>query len=109
MKQKITWLLAAMSSIGLAIFTLLIIGCSTVNPKGGEAVTPDKSSVASASPAQNGGAEVWAQNCGHCHNIRSPGSYSDAQWEVVMLHMRVRANLTADEHKKILAFLKSAH
>ena len=109
MKQKITWLLAAMSSIGLATFTLLIIGCSTVNPKGGEAVTTDKSSVASASLAQKGGAEVWAQNCGHCHNIRSPSSYSDAQWEVIMLHMRVRANLTADEHKKILAFLKSAH
>jgi len=26
-----------------------------------------------------------------------------------MLHMRVRGNLTPDEHKKILAFLKSAH
>ena len=109
MKQKITWLLAVMSSIGLATFTLLVVGCSTANPKGGQAATPDKSSVALAHPAQKGGAEVWAQNCGHCHNIRSPDSYSDAQWEVVMLHMRVRANLTADEHKKILAFLKSAH
>ena len=109
MKQKITWLVAARSLIGLATVSLLIIGCSTINPKGGEAATPEKSSVASAPPAQAGGAEVWAQNCGHCHNIRSPGSYSDAQWEVVMLHMRVRANLTAEEHRKILAFLKSAH
>src|SRR2546422_5413398 len=106
MKQKITWFLAAISAIGLATFTFLIVGCSTVNPKGGEAATADKSSVASARPGQKGGAEMWAQNCGHCHNIRSPDSYSDAQWEVVMLHMRVRANLTAEEHKKILTFLK---
>ena len=42
-----------------------------------------------------------------CHNIRSPSSYSSAQWEVAMMHMRVRANLTPEEHKKILEFLKS--
>ena len=42
-----------------------------------------------------------------CHNIRSPGSYSASQWGVIMLHMRVRANLTPEEHRKILEFLKS--
>ena len=41
--------------------------------------------------------------------VRSPGSYSNSQWEVALLHMRVRANLTAEEHKDILAFMKSAH
>ena len=104
------WFLVAMSSIGLAIVALLVPGCSTATPPKGE--TGDgagKSSVAAAPAAQSGGAELWGRNCGHCHNIRSPSSYSDAQWEVVMLHMRVRANLTADEHKQILAFLKSAH
>ena len=109
MKQKIIWLLPVISLIGLATATFLFVGCSTIDPKGGEAATPDKSSIPSAQAAQKSGAEVWAQNCGHCHNLRSPSSYSDAQWEVAMLHMRVRANLTADEHKKILAFLRSAH
>jgi len=55
------------------------------------------------------GATLWAQACGHCHNIRSPDSYSDSQWDVAMLHMRVRATLTPEEHKQILTFLKSAH
>jgi hypothetical protein len=32
-----------------------------------------------------------------------------AQWDVVTLRLRVRANLTAAEHTSILAFLKSAH
>ena len=54
-----------------------------------------------------GGAELWAENCIRCHNLRSPTSYSAAQWGVVMLHMRIRAKLTPEEHKKILEFLKS--
>jgi cytochrome c5 len=108
MKHKLTWFLTAMSF--LVILALSIAGCSTATPpKGGTADGLGKSSVAAAQPILTGGAELWGRNCGHCHNIRSPSSYSDAQWEVVMLHMRVRANLTADEHKKILAFLKSAH
>ena len=54
------------------------------------------------------GAQLWADNCQRCHNARSPGSLSPAQWEVAMMHMRVRANLTPEEHKKILEFLKSS-
>jgi hypothetical protein len=53
------------------------------------------------------GAQLWAENCQRCHNMRSPSSYNDAQWEDVMMHMRVRANLTPEENKKILEFLKS--
>ena len=79
-----------------AISTGLLISCST---------TSKTESVAASSG--KGGAELWAENCVRCHNIRSPSSYSPAQWEVVMMHMRVRANLTPEEHKKILGFLKS--
>jgi hypothetical protein len=75
----------------------LVIGCSTAR----------QSSEVSAGTTGKSGAQLWAENCVRCHNIRSPSNYSPAQWEVVMLHMRVRANLTPDEHKKILAFLKS--
>jgi hypothetical protein len=54
------------------------------------------------------GVQTWSENCGHCHNVRAAESYSPAQWDVVMLHMRVRANLTAQEHAAILEFLQSA-
>jgi hypothetical protein len=79
----------------------LVIGCSTDKQ-------PGEVAAGTTTPrAEKGGAELWAENCVRCHNIRSPSSYSPAQWEVVMMHMRVRANLTPEEHKKILAFLKS--
>jgi hypothetical protein len=56
-----------------------------------------------------GGAQLWAENCTRCHNMRPPTTYSDAEWEVAMHHMRIRANLTAVEHKKIVEFLKAAN
>ena len=56
-----------------------------------------------------GGSQLWSENCARCHNMRSPSSYSDAEWDVVMHHMRIRAILTPEEHKKILEFLKSAN
>ncbi len=65
--------------------------------------------VAEAKAPAKGGAQLWAENCARCHNVRSPASYSDAQWEVALMHMRVRANLTAEEYKKVLEFLKSAN
>ena len=105
MKLK-TKMFAASAALALIGFGFVLVGCSTPGdaPKTDATAASKKSTVAAQS-----GATLWAQNCGHCHNVRSPDSYSDAQWDVAMLHMRVRANLTAEEHKKILAFLKSAH
>jgi len=74
-----------------------LIGCAANKPSGEVA----------AGPTGKSGAQLWAENCVRCHNIRSPGSLSPAQWDVATMHMRVRANLTPEEHKKILEFLKS--
>lgn len=93
---------AALTAVGL-----MLAGCSS--PGAATKTTPPQGTAAKSAAAGHGGAQLWAQNCGHCHNSRSPDSYSDAQWEVAVMHMRVRANLTAEEHKQILAFLKSAH
>ena len=56
-----------------------------------------------------GGAQVWAQNCMRCHNLRQPHERSDREWEAIVFHMRVRANLTAEEHRLIVEFLKAAN
>lgn len=77
---------------------LLAAGCQTAGTR-----------TASAGTAQKGAAQLWSENCNRCHNYRSPSSYSDAEWDVATHHMRVRANLTADEHKSIVEFLKSGN
>jgi len=56
-----------------------------------------------------GFAQLWTENCIRCHNSRDPRTYTDAEWTVAMHHMRVRANLTAEEHRAILEYLKASN
>jgi hypothetical protein len=62
-----------------------------------------------APPTEKAGAELWTENCTRCHNPRPPEYYSDAQWDTVVHHMRLRANLTGDEARKVAEFLKAAN
>lgn len=55
------------------------------------------------------GAQLWGENCVRCHNTPSPETFSDVEWDVAVMHMRVRANLTDNEAKKIAEFLKTAN
>lgn len=53
------------------------------------------------------GTQLWGENCGRCHNPPGPGEFSAANWDIIGKHMRVRANITGTEEKKILDYLKS--
>lgn len=55
------------------------------------------------------GAQLWGENCNRCHNIPSPVDFSDAQWGKIGTHMKIRANLTEEEVKKIIEFMQSAN
>lgn len=83
----------------LWISGLLLAGCAS---------TP-AAATSSGGIASKGGAQLWAESCVRCHNVRSPSVYSDAEWDVVMHHMRIRANLTAADTTRVLEFLKSAN
>jgi hypothetical protein len=85
---------------------IIIVSCTAVTWLIGCATNKQSGEIAVGTTGKSG-AQLWAENCVRCHNIRSPSSLSPAQWEVAMMHMRVRANLTPEEHKKILEFLKA--
>lgn len=59
--------------------------------------------------AMKSGAQIWGENCVRCHNSASPETFSNVEWEIAGMHMRIRANLTADETKKVIEFLQSAN
>lgn len=52
------------------------------------------------------GAELYAVNCNRCHQERYPTEFNSAQWQTLMTHMRVRANLPAKQAKEILKYMK---
>ncbi len=78
-------------------------------PKTSRKTTAESSSpVPSDSNMNLSGEELWSNNCLRCHNIRPPTMYSNAQWDVIVHHMRIRANITGQEQRAIVEFLKSA-
>lgn len=52
------------------------------------------------------GAEIWADTCTRCHNVRDPSDFADDEWAAIMAHMRVRSGITGDESRYILYFLQ---
>jgi cytochrome c1 len=53
------------------------------------------------------GTQLWGENCGRCHNAPGPGELNAVNWDIVGKHMKVRANITDAEEKKIIEYLKS--
>ncbi len=62
--------------------------------------------IAAADRIKTGG-QMWSDTCGRCHNFRAPSEFSNAQWAVVMRHMRLRVPLTGEQERLILEFLQS--
>lgn len=60
-------------------------------------------------PPPKGGAQLWAENCTRCHYSRPPTQYSAQQWDLVVTHMRLRADLTGQEAGEIIKFLQSSN
>jgi hypothetical protein len=60
-------------------------------------------------PPDTSGAELWAANCNRCHNAQPPQRFSSAQWSTIVHHMRLRADLTGEEARKITEFLQASN
>ena len=96
----------------LAAFLLLFISTSVnlfADPNAKQK-TATESSGAVSSDTYMGltGEQLWSNNCLRCHNIRPPTMYGNAQWDVIVHHMRLRANITGQEQRAIVEFLKSS-
>lgn len=97
---------AAMISIAMiAVFG--VIGCGPADKGGGAATQPMAAGV--FSPPARTGAQLWAENCTRCHYSRPPTQYSAQQWDVIVTHMRLRADLTGQETREITKFLQASN
>ncbi len=91
---------------GVTILTTAAISVQT------NAQTPPEESASTAADeyaaSRIRGAQAWADNCGRCHNLRSPSELNAELWDVSVMHMRVRANLPGKLADDIKAFLMSS-
>lgn len=107
MKYKLTKSIA-FTAVAMGLFVMA--GCaSNKSTKSAAAAKPAVWPLTIKDPAANeSGAQIWAENCMRCHELRSPSQYTPAQWGIIVQYMRLRAGLTGTQAKKVLAFLQSA-
>ncbi len=94
------------NSIKYSLLCVLVVGSALL--MNFDARAAEGESTASTNQLARG-AKAWSDNCGQCHNARDPGDQSDQQWDVVVAHMRIRANLTGEEARDILNFLQASN
>ena len=53
------------------------------------------------------GNEEWGQYCANCHYATPPSDRAPHEWDTIMQHMRVEANIPADSARAILEYLRT--
>ena len=96
--RRFQWIALAASVITCS---LIGGGCQDNAPKGAAPTT--------MASAKRGGAQLWADTCMRCHSLRPPTQFSNNEWQIIVHHMRVRADLTGEEEREILSFIQSAN
>ena len=98
---------AVLAALAAAVFLVSLAGVSAADAKSDKETKPDKKAATKTEKkAQYTGAELYAMHCNRCHPERYATERTGAQWKTIMMHMRVRANLPAEQAKAILKFLQ---
>ncbi len=87
----------------VALSLLVMFAMVGLSPVCGRAAEQDRSSKKAL---YREGARLWPAYCSQCHVARPGGEYSPAEWDTVMMHMRFRANLSGEQTRAIVQFLK---
>jgi hypothetical protein len=109
---KINPKLCVVLAFGGLLGGMVLYGCkSDQNPPTAQSVVPatQPSFALFGPPPKKSGVQLWSDNCMRCHNGRPPEEFSDAQWDVIVHHMRLRANLTGEEAREIVKFLQASN
>jgi mono/diheme cytochrome c family protein len=96
--------------IGPALFAMVIYAASIVLIAAADTKAtdskPKQKTEKKASKQPRDGAELYRINCARCHAERYPTERTDAQWKTIMLHMRTRAQIPAEDAQAILKYLQ---
>ncbi len=113
--KSLVWtdLIPSVVLVTLAALTLLTAAegnnekaSKTVKPAEQRSTADPSNKKPQAAPKKLTGAELYSMHCNRCHPERYPTERTAAQWKTILLHMRVRANLPAEQSRTILKYLQ---
>ena len=108
---KVLRSVAAHTRIGLALGTISVCLLSGAllareETKPPKQSTPPPKQAEKKPPKKLSGAELYAIHCNRCHPERYAPERTAEQWKTILLHMRTRANLPAQQARAILQYLQ---
>ncbi|HTL58187.1 MAG TPA: cytochrome c [Candidatus Limnocylindrales bacterium] len=96
----------ALAATAAAIYAASLAGLTAADPSSEKDVKTEKQTEKKAEKKKFSGADLYAMHCNRCHPERYATERTAAQWKTIMLHMRVRANIPAEQAKAILKYLQ---
>ncbi len=107
--NRFNWRLQMGASLAVVVAAVYISSLGWLLAQDNKPKTdPKPAKTAESKPAkkQLSGADLYAIHCNRCHPERYATERTAAQWKTLMLHMRVRANLPAEQAKAIAKYLQ---
>jgi mono/diheme cytochrome c family protein len=94
------------SAFSIAIL-LLISGCNKTGTDTSSLYTPTSANVTATATLQElqQGRVLFINNCGQCHSLASPDSYTPTQWRSILPAMTPRTNLSAPEVQLVTKYV----
>jgi hypothetical protein len=89
-----------------AIYAFSAVCLTAADPSPDKDSKTEKQTQKKTEKKKFSGADLYAMHCNRCHPERYATERTAAQWKTIMLHMRVRANLPAEQAKAILKYLQ---
>jgi hypothetical protein len=110
MKQHNSSKLSLYTSGCLAVVAACLCACALTGSAADESTpvkdTKPETKAVKKEKKKLSGADLYAMHCNRCHPERYATERTAAQWKTIMLHMRIRANLPAEQAKAILKYLQ---
>ena len=106
MNQRYSFLLRTSTLLTIFAAVLLTSAVGSIAADQKPAKDSKTSKKEEKKPKKLTGAELYAIHCNRCHPERYASERTAAHWKTILTHMRVRANLPAEQAKTILQFLQ---
>ena len=94
-------------AVTAAIYAASLLYLPAADPNSADtSAKTEKPAPKKAEKKKFSGADLYAMHCNRCHPERYATERTPAQWKTILLHMRVRANLPAEQARSIMKYLQ---
>lgn len=95
------------ATIAALVLLIAIVGCSKNNSDSSNLYVPTSADVTSKATLTDlqKGRVLYIANCGSCHGLHSPDSYSISQWATIIKSMGPKTDLSSSDMQLVTKYV----